>query len=91
MIELEKEVPSIEVCKRLKEIGFPQENGGWHWVITEKHQFKPISWALKFYDNYEDIPYWAIHVKAPTFQEIGMWFIWLIENNSVKFDKEVQE
>ena len=32
MFGLAKEVPSLELCKRLKELGYPQENGEWYWV-----------------------------------------------------------
>ena len=28
----EQEVPSLELCKRLKELGYPQEGGGWYWI-----------------------------------------------------------
>ncbi|MCD6384449.1 hypothetical protein J7M23_01605 [Candidatus Sumerlaeota bacterium] len=31
MFNPEKEVPSLELCKQLKEFGFPQEGGGWYW------------------------------------------------------------
>ena len=27
----ELEVPSLELCKKLKELGLPQEGGGWYW------------------------------------------------------------
>ena len=27
----EKEVPSLELCKRLKELGFSQKGEGWYW------------------------------------------------------------
>lgn len=30
----EKEVPSLELCKKLKEVGYPQD-GGWHWIRFE--------------------------------------------------------
>jgi len=35
MIWAEKEVPSLELCRRLKELGFPQESSdsGWYWGI----------------------------------------------------------
>ena len=27
-----KEVPSLELCKRLKELGYPQKDGGYYWI-----------------------------------------------------------
>ena len=32
MFDLTKEVPSLELCKRLKEVGYPQDGGGWYWI-----------------------------------------------------------
>ncbi|RLJ03092.1 MAG: hypothetical protein DRP08_03955 [Candidatus Aenigmatarchaeota archaeon] len=32
MFDPQKEVPSLELCKRLKELGYPQDGGGWYWV-----------------------------------------------------------
>ena len=33
---LEKEVPSLELCKRLKEVGYPQDTNGYLWVNAKK-------------------------------------------------------
>gem|GEM_PF-5734743 len=41
----EKEVPSLELCRRLKELGFPQEsNGGWYWrrKISSKVEYELV-------------------------------------------------
>jgi len=27
------EVPSLELCKRLREQGYPQNGGGWYWLV----------------------------------------------------------
>jgi len=27
-----KSVPNLELCRRLKELGLPQENGEWYWI-----------------------------------------------------------
>jgi len=89
MFDLRKEVPSLELCKRLKELGYPQERAGWHWVLTKENDKE--QWALKYYCTYEDIPYWAIHIKAPTYRELGKWFSWLLQNNCVECkDKETE-
>ena len=31
---IENEVPKLEICKRLKELGYPQEGAGFYWVTT---------------------------------------------------------
>ena len=31
MTWIEKEVPNVELCKKLKKLGYPQENGGYWW------------------------------------------------------------
>ena len=35
MFDPKSEVPSLELCQRLKELGYPQEGGGWYWVRGE--------------------------------------------------------
>lgn len=32
MFNPELEVPSLGLCKKLKELGYPQEGGGWYWA-----------------------------------------------------------
>jgi len=66
----ELEVPSLELCKRLKELGFPQFSGGWYWVLEEL-TYKEV-WKLKLLYN---IPYAVdnLKIKAPTCRELGEW------------------
>jgi len=33
------EVPSLELCKKLKKLGYPQEGGGWYWIKTEDEEW----------------------------------------------------
>ncbi len=33
---LEREVPSLELCKKLKEVGYPQDTDGYLWVNAKK-------------------------------------------------------
>ncbi len=35
MFNPESEVPSLELCKKLKDLGYPQDGGGWYWVKTD--------------------------------------------------------
>ena len=81
MFDPEKEVPSLELCKKLKELGFPQEGGGVCWVVVEGCKHKKTKWGLKFYEKYEDIPYWAVCYKAPTCRELGEWLPHKIDKN----------
>jgi len=69
MIDYRKEVPSLELCKRLKELGFPQDGGGWYWVKIKKR------WRLcldndRFNDCWEKV---EKVIKAPTVAEMGEW------------------
>jgi len=69
MIWAEKEVPSLELCKRLKELGFPQSSGGWYWRVDEYKKW------LSFYTDSEykhRIPN-EIFIKAPTCREMIEW------------------
>jgi len=34
MFNPENEVPSLELCKKLKGLGYPQGGGGWYWDIS---------------------------------------------------------
>jgi hypothetical protein len=68
-----KEVPSFELCKKLKELGFPQEGGGFYWAITDvKSPYKLLFWE-------ETEPYPLIDkIKAPTCRELGEWLPYYI-------------
>jgi len=36
MFDYEKEVPNLELCKKLRKLGFPQGGIGWYWVKIKK-------------------------------------------------------
>ncbi|RLJ01289.1 MAG: hypothetical protein DRP11_04655 [Candidatus Aenigmatarchaeota archaeon] len=57
-----KEVPNLELCKKLKELGYPQEGGGWYWDF-EDYKLAFI-WAEEVADEL---------IKAPTCRELGEW------------------
>ena len=64
-----KEIPSLELCKRLKELGFPQSSGGWYWRVDEYSKW------LSFYTDSEykhRIPD-EIFIKAPTCRKMAFW------------------
>jgi len=63
-----KEVPSIELCKKLKEIGYPQEGGGWYWV---KNNLIYIPIFSKSVQRRLEIQAEGETIKAPTVTELG--------------------
>ena len=72
MFDPEKEVPNLKLCKRLKELGYPQDGGGWYWWRTKGNK---VSYLLKYFG--EQIPteifYSVEYVKAPTIPEMVGW------------------
>jgi len=46
MFDPTKEVPSLELCKELKELGFPQKGAGYFWIKTEDGE-----WGLYLIDE----------------------------------------
>ena len=62
MVDYRKEVPSLELCKKLKELGYPQDGGGWYW--DTKDRILVFTWEEEVIDDL---------VKAPTVAEMGEW------------------
>ena len=82
-----KEVPSLELCERLKKLGFPQDGEGWCWrkeaggnflgVLIDKSD---LGWTLLEYVDgfWVQSPYLCWKelkklIKAPTVRELGEW------------------
>mgnify|MGYP000132518623 CR=1 FL=1 len=75
----EKEVASLELSKKLKELEFPQNREGWYWIKTTY----PVKWILAIMldgiwlsvRNYIVIKDEVIEeiIKAPTNSELGKW------------------
>jgi len=53
MFKPELEVPSLELCKKLKELGYPQNTGGWYWVFLEDKNEWVLCYCVK-YSKLED-------------------------------------
>lgn len=87
MFDPTKEVPSLELCKKLRGLGYPQDGGGWYWIRRVGHCY----WELALMDSdkkgenlrtwhksgkYEWMPigYTEERIKAPTCRELGEWF-----------------
>jgi len=82
MFEIEKEVPSVELCKKLKELGYPQTSGGWYWRYR-----LPQKWELTFFYTGERgaIPF-EEYIKAPTCREMGEFFPPMIDTVRLPLD-----
>ena len=74
MFDITKEVPSLELCKKLKELGFPQEGGGWYWDLEDRCLV--LIWA-EGVDN--------SLIKAPTCSELGEWIPDYIDIDGKRF------
>jgi len=71
MFDPKKEVPSLELCKQLKELGFPQDGGGWYWIklITWEKPQLVYSGCAEF-EKLANLPEKEYFIKAPTFIEL---------------------
>jgi len=96
----EKDVPNVKLCRRLKRLGYPQDGGGWYWIIyhdddgdryqlvLERERDKKFWNMLKnCSEDYREV------IKAPTIGELGWWlsFHWTSSKGrvfySMPFDK----
>ena len=78
-----KEVSSVELSKKLKELGFPQTPDGYYWVKFSENYDLYFYYDLCF-DPEEKEKVWGVHtvsglvepaetIKAPTNSELGEW------------------
>ncbi len=80
MFDPKKEVPSLELCKQLKKLGFPQAGGGWYWTKDEElTYFHPGIVTERDGGIYIEcspsvcVCYNYLIFKAPTCRELGEW------------------
>jgi len=76
----EKEVASLELSKRLKELGFPQNGQGWYWIVYHDRDGDRVQLLLekerdkKFWQMLRNCkPSYREVIKAPTNSELGEW------------------
>ena len=81
MFDPTKEVPSLEMCQKLKKLGYPQAGGGWYWVKGLGDYF--IAWRLNdetlvdyyFFSPFDEGNIFVSRdreiIKAPTVRELG--------------------
>ena len=77
----EKEVASLELSKKLKELGFPQKEPGWFWCLRKDSEFYDLFFTMDkmyFYKpkQYEEFFIFEYHhlqdyIKAYTNSELG--------------------
>ncbi len=89
MFDPTKEVPSLELCRKFRELGFPQDGGGWYWIKYRRFDREitklvyqtqinliPNSYGADiYYPNGAGHGSLAItwYAKAPTVRELGEW------------------
>jgi len=78
-----KEVANLELSKKLKELGFPQNEPGWFWCLRKDSEFYDLFFTMDkmyFYKpkQYEEFFIFEYHhlqdyIKAYTNSELGEW------------------
>lgn len=72
-MKLEQQVPTLELCKKLKELGYPQE-GLFSWWFNKEVRFEPTVLFEK--------PTHDESCTAPTVAELGKWLLPYINSDS---------
>ena len=82
-MKLNKQVPNLELCKKLKELGYPQEGLFWY-RVDHRVDNDSIVYVSKRKPNYEAM--WTANlIVAPTVAEMGEWLPQIIEIGQVKY------
>ena len=81
MFKPELEVPNIEYCKKLKNLGFPQDRGGWYWILPENKNEWMLCYCIK-YDKSEDgiWSFWCYDLDGKP----GYIHIWKSQERTIK-------
>lgn len=82
MFKTTKQVPNLELCKKLKELGFPQDGGGWYWDLNNTPPSLVLYRDTKF-ERIALLDYESRLIKAPTVQELEEWLPY-----SIVFEKD---
>jgi len=94
------ELPSLELCKKLKELGYPQKGGGWYWasryicgdetphdcMLGECRKEPKLIWVLEFQERYN-----TENIKAPTVPEMWKWLPRCIRKNKETYFLQVSD
>lgn len=72
MQTIEKEIPKFELCKKLKELGYPQDDGLFYWLLLPTWDEPELVYAYgSFGQEINNLP--AFKFKAPMVQELSEW------------------
>jgi len=75
VFKLEKEVPKLKYCQELKELGYPQEGGGFYWIkFPHREDWITDYISQEVYKNYKNYGNIKI-IKAPTCREMEEWLV----------------
>ena len=82
MFNPEKEVASLELCRKLKELGYPQDEGGWYWAISnvynQKGELIRKDIELDYYRRKPSLGN-TEYIKPPTVAEMWEWLPFYIK------------
>ena len=97
MFNPELEVPSLELCKQLKNLGFSQEGGGYYWCKWHNNEpFRVIfSPNGKIFCEWIDDKYIEHQTplekyKAPTCRELGEWLPVRWRESTLVFENDTE-
>ena len=73
MFKPKLEVPDFEYCKRLRELGYPQDGGDWYWVKLVTWNKPRLIYPGDGFDELVDLSEKEFFVKGPTIGELVEW------------------
>ena len=82
MFDPKLEVPSLELCQRLKELGYPQ-TCGFYWAKFFKgwdNNERIFEWEVVYWEIPAKMEWQYEYCKAPTCRELGEWLPKLVLN-----------
>ena len=71
MFEKRLGVPDFEYCKKLKELGYPQDGGDWYWIKLITWGKPRLIYPGDDFDELVGLSEKEFFVKAPTVGELG--------------------
>jgi len=83
--DLTKELPSLELCRRLKELGLPQGSAGWYWQKYEDGRWDLGYHSLKY--RVKELSSKKLIIRAPTIPEMWSWLPDMIDKRQLFIEK----
>jgi len=66
------EVPSLELCRKLREQGYPQDGGGWYWLVMWTEDGRELA-GLHFFETRPVPLAYQDYIRAPFLREVNDW------------------